>query len=259
MKTIISIILTGMILMVGCGGPKTSLTDNPRLLYDKAISAMERGKYFEAVEKFQILVYNFPGATFIDTAQYYLGQSYFLNKEHELAAVEFERLVSNYPQSHYYDDAQYMTGICFFENTPGHFGLDQEDLKLAIASMNNFILDNPESDLIPQAEQVVLDARTKLARKDYESGVLYTRIYDLRAARIYFQLVIDEYTDTPYAGKALFRLAEIDYKEKEYQVASDRLNHFLNIYGDSELAAKAREYLEEISQKTIKAEAPDEP
>jgi outer membrane protein assembly factor BamD len=250
--------VAGLMGIWGCGGPKTHLIDDPRVLFDQGMDDFQKEKYPSAVEKFQRLVYNFPGAIFIDSAQFFLAQSYFGNEEYELAAVEYNRLVSNYPQSQLYDDAQYMTGLCYFKGTPKHFGLDQEDLKLAVVAMENFILDNPDSELVPDARQVILEARTKLARKDYESGILYTKMYDLRAARIYFQLVIDEYTDTQYGGMALYRLAEIDYKEKDYQTASDRLNQFLNIYENSELAEKARGLLEEISLKTIKAQASDD-
>lgn len=258
MKKIILILAAAVGLLSGCGGPKTHLIDDPRVLFDQGMADFQIGKYSSAVEKFQRLVYNFPGAIFVDSAQFFLAQSYYGNEEYILASVEYNRLVSNYPQSELYDDAQYMTGLCYFKGTPKHYGLDQEDLKLAVAAMNNFILDNPDSDLIPDAQKIILEARTKLARKDYESGVLYIKMYDLNAARIYFQLVIDEYTDTPYAGMALYRLAEIDYKEKDYQMASDRLNQFLNIYENSELAGKARKLLEEITLKTLKAQASDD-
>ncbi len=258
MNKLIFLLATAALVLSGCGGPRTHLIDDPRLLFDQGMSDFQNAKYPSAVEKFQRLVYNYPGAVFVDSAQFFLGQSYYGNKEYALASVEFNRLVSNYPLSPLNDDAQYMTGLCYFKGTPGHYGLDQEDLKLAVAAMNNFVLDNPDSDLIPDAQKIILDARTKLARKDYESGVLYIKMYDLRAARIYFQLVIDEYTDTPYAGMALYQLAEIDYKEKDYQAASDRLNHFLNIYENSELAGKAKKLLEEITLRNLKAQASDD-
>ncbi len=256
--TFLILVAGGLISLWGCGGPKMHLVDDPRLLFDQGMNDFQNKKYLSAIEKFQQLVYNFPGAVFVDSAQFFLAQSYFGNDEYELAAVEYNRLVSNYPQSELYDDAQYMTGLCYFKNTPQNYGLDQEDLKLAIAALNNFMLDNPESDLVPDAKDIILKARTRLAHKDYASGVMYTKMYDLKAARIYFQQVIDEYTDTEYAGMALFQLAEIDYKEKDYQSASDRLNHFLNIYENSELAARARDLLEEITLKTAKAQASDD-
>lgn len=258
MKNPIFLLVAAVIGLSCCGGPKTHLIDDPRILFDQGMVDYQNEKYLSAIEKFQRLIYNYPGAIFVDSAQFFLAHSYYGNEEYILASVEYNRLVSNYPQSELHDDAQYMTGLCYFKGTPGHYGLDQEDLKLAVAAMNNFILDNPDSDLVPEAQKVVLEARTKLARKDYESGVLYVKMYDLKAARIYFQLVIDEYTDTPYAGMSLYRLAEIDYKEKDYQTASDRLNQFLNIYENSEFSGKAKKLLEEITLKTLKAQASDD-
>lgn len=242
-------VLAVLTMSLGCGGNRTKASENARVQFERAMKQYEKGKFLNAIEDFQVLVYNFPGADFIDSAQYFLAHSYYGNKDHEIAAVEFQRLVNSYPQSELSDDAQYMAGVCYVKNTPKHYGLDQEDLKRAITALNNFILDNPESPLIEEARTMIIGAQTKLARKEYENGVLYFKVLDYTAAKIYFQYVIDEYTDTEYAPKALFKLAEIEYRQKNYAAASERFNQFISIYENSELVHDANEYLEKISEK----------
>lgn len=217
----------------------------------------DKEHWLSATEGFQKVIFNFPGATVVDTAQYYLGLSYFNNKDYELAAVEFRRLISNYPQSAFVDEAQYMAGMCYLKNTPNHYALDQEDLKKAIQSLRDFIIDNPDSPLVEDAKKSILNGQTKLARKEYENGLFYSRIYDYKAAEIYFQYVVDNYTDTEYAALALFKTGEIYYKMTRYAEALEKLNSFISLYPSNEMVPKAQEYVEKINRHLETVNASD--
>ncbi len=250
MKT--SLLLLGIIVLLmisGCTAGKKKLGSTVDEQFQLAKREYDKGRYFNSIDSFQRVIFNFPGATVVDTAQYYLAHSYYGNKEYELAAVEFNRLLVNYPRSAFTDDAQYMVGVCYMNNTPRHHALDQEDLKKAIVALEDFILDNPDSPLAADAKASILKARTKLARKEYENGITYYKMYSYKASRVYFQKVIDDYTDTEYAAKALFKLAESFYKQEKYAESKTKFDSFLNLYQDNELVEKTREYLEKMSDK----------
>jgi outer membrane protein assembly factor BamD len=244
-------------IVLSCSSPgvKNAATAEEQFLLAK--KELDKKHYLRAIEGFQKAVFNFPGATVVDTAQYYLALSYYENKEYELAAAEFQRLTINYPQSDYTDDAKYYSGLCYFRNTPGNYALDQEDLKQAIAAMEDFIIDSPDSPLLEDAKNIILQAKTELAHKEYENGILYFKLEDYRAALIYFQMVIDDYTDTEYATKAIFKMAEIAYKQKKYIEAQEKYNNFLTLYPSDKLAPKAKEHLAKIAQKLNDANASD--
>lgn len=242
------VFLSIIIFMIGgCGGGPKYAGSTADEQFRHAKKEYDKGHYLNAIDLFQRVLFNFPGATVVDTAQYYLAHSYYGNKEYELAAVEFSRLLTNYPRSPFIDNAQYMVGVCYLKNTPKHYGLDQEDLKKSMDALEDFIIDNPDSPLIEDAKKSILEARTKLARKAYSNGMTYLKMYSYKAARIYFQMVIDDYTDTEYASRALFKIAESYFKEKKYSEAEGKFGNFLTLYPDNEWIPKAREYLEEIS------------
>lgn len=238
-----------MVTLADCGGKSVLTYPTAEEQFARAKQEYDSENYFKAIEQFQRVIFNFPGASVVDTAQYYLALSYFGNEDYELAAVEFRRLANNYPQSDFVDEAQYMSGVCFLKNSPGHYGLDQEDMKRGIQVLNDFLIDNPDSPLIEDARQSVLEGMTKLARKEYENGMLYYKIYDYKAASIYFQFVIDNYTDTKYAAYALFKLSEIAFKREQYTEAMDKFKSFMTIYPSNELTPKAQEYIDEISRR----------
>lgn len=242
------VILVIIIWAAGCGKPVVKLEANAEDQFAKAKVEYDKKHWLKSIEGFQKVIFNFPGADIVDTAQYYLAMSYYSNKDYELGAVEFRRLMTNYPQSAYYDESQFMTGVCYLKNTPESYALDQEDLKKAIQQLQDFIMDNPDSPLAEQARQSINEGMTKLAHKEYENGMLYFRLYQYESARIYFQYVIDTYTGTSYAAASLYRLAEISFKKTEYSEALVKFNNFITVYPENELVPKAEKYIQEINR-----------
>jgi outer membrane protein assembly factor BamD len=201
----------------------------------------EQEKYLRSIELFQAIVFNYPGEALVDTAQYYLALSYFGNKDYPLAGVEFNRLLINYPSSVYAVQAQLLKAVCFFEATPEHYGLDQSDLEIAIQQFEDFIIDYPESEAVGDARQYLSVAKTRMAKKLYKSGIVYTRIGDYRAAEVYFQKVVDEYTDTEFAPLATYQIAEGNYQRKKWNDAHEGFQSFVTVFADHEWAGRAAE------------------
>jgi len=225
----------------GCGGPPDLGVMPARDLFDRGMDQFQREKYLQSIETFQTLVFNYPGESVVDTAQFYLASSYFGEKSYILAAVEFNRLLVNYPSSLFAPRAQLMRAVCYFEGTPKHYGLDQSDLQLAIVQFEDFIIDYPESDAIDDARKYLSIAQNRLARKCYESGVVYVRLRDYRGSRTYFQKVIDEYTETEYAANATFYIADGYFKSGDWDEAHERFENFKIVFPDHEWIDQATE------------------
>lgn len=227
-------------VITGCGGRKSLTNLSVRELYAEGLERYNGGKYLYAIEYFQAIVFNFPGESVVDTAQYYLALSYLGNKDYKLASVEFNRLIQNYPLSVYATHAQFMTAVCLYESAPDHHGLDQTDRKEAVKQMEDFIVDHPESELVPQVQEYIREGRNTLANKLYSAAVLYYRIRALDAAKIYFQQVVDDYTDTEYGPRAVFYIAKCDYERKNFSSAKLGFENFVAVFPDHELASEAR-------------------
>ncbi|KAA3636873.1 MAG: outer membrane protein assembly factor BamD, partial [Calditrichaeota bacterium] len=257
-KTGITILLLLILSIsyIGCGsGGGNKLSTLPSYeLFKLGKQKYDEEKYLKALDYFQALVYNYPGESIVDTAQYYLALSYFGQEEYDLAQVEFNRLVLNYPASVFFENSIFMKAVCFYEGTPTHFGLDQSDLKIAIKQFEDFIIDYPESEVIPDVQKYLKEAKTRLAHKDYNSGVTYVRIGTYKAAEIYFQRVVDNYTNTEYGPLATYGLAEVEFKLKKFDEAKSKFQDFTIVYPEHELIPKAQEYIEKSALKSgIKA------
>lgn len=237
-----------MVLLIGCGGITMKMYGTAEEQYRQAMKEYHKKNYLRAIDGFQKVVFNFSGASMVDSAQYYLGMSQYHLDEYYLAATEFERVVNNYPGSPFVDNAQYMTGLCYFKAAPKHYGLDQAELKRAIQAFEDFIIDYPESELIDDARETMAIALDKLARKRYENGRLYLRLGNYQAAGLYFQTVIDEHTDTDWAARALYYQGEIDFKQEKYEQARNKFKSFLVVYPDHDFSEKAGRMLVKIDK-----------
>ncbi len=246
--TLLLILFTGAILS-GCGGRRSISELTASELFATGLEAYEDEDYVDAIDYFQACIYNYPGRTVVDTAQYYLGLSYYGNKEYKVAEVEFGRLVSNYPASVYFEHAIFMRAVCAFESAPDHYGLDQTELETALDRLEDFVIDFPESELVPDAQEYIRVGRNRLGRKAYEAGVVYHRMGAYKAAKKYFQHVIDEYTDTEWAAGATYMLAEENLKLANYEEAGQVFEDFLVVFPDHEWTDKAAVRAEEAGFK----------
>lgn len=229
------------LLIAGCGGPPPVGGLSAEELLARGKESYKKEKYLKAIEYFQALVYNYPGAALVDTAQYYLGLSYFGNEEYEVAQVEFNRLAVNYPSSAYFVPALFMKAVCLFESTPGHYGLDQTSLEKAIKQFEDFLIDFPDSEMAADARHYLEVAYSRLARKYYQAGLVYKHMGLPKAAEVYFQQVIDDFTDTDWGAKAAYRYGEMEYELERYDQAERRFSDFATVFPDHEWAAKAKE------------------
>ena len=226
-------------IILGCGGAANLANKTALELFTMGKKAYDDKKYIQSTNYFQAIVYNHGGESFVDTAQHYLAMSYFGNKDYGVAAVEFNRLALNYPSSVYFENGIFMRAVCYYETSPGHQGLDQTEMLKALGQLEDFVIDFPESPLVVQARQYLALGNGRIAKKYYESGLVYKRIGGYTAAQKYFQIVLDDYTDSEQAPKSLFEIAEINLKLNKYPEARAGFDNFVTLFSGHELARKA--------------------
>lgn len=246
-------VIPGIILLVaflaGCAGSLKLDGLNSQELLTLGKQQYDNKKYLRAIDVFQRIVYDYPGESIVDTAQYYLALSYFGNEDYALAHVEFNRLVSYYPSSVYVPSAVFMSAVSQFESAPKNYGLDQSEVKDAIQRFEDFLIDYPESEVVPDAKAYLARAKDRLARKDFDAGMTYYRMSAYESAGIYFQQVIDDYTGGDYAAKALYYNGEIDLKQHKFEDAQEQFSNFVTVYPDHEWVAKAKKKAAEAAFK----------
>lgn len=228
---------------------KSNATLEERMEY--GMKLFEKGKYFDAKTQFRVITLSHSGNIIAAKAQFYLGECHFNMKEYIIAASEYERLIKVYPGSEWVDDAKYKLGLSYFKLSP-KYALDQEYTLKAITQFQEFLEDYPNSPLAEEVEKHLLAARNKLARKVYESAEIYRKMAYYNSANIYYNKVLEEYYDTPYAPQAQYWIGECNRKMKKYVEALEAFDEFMKKYPDHEWMPRVRNKVKQTRQDYAK-------
>jgi len=233
-----------LVLAAGCSSSDVEAIPSAEEMFLHGKALYDDGDYLEAYNQFRVLTLQYQGSTLADDAQYYMGECQYARGEYLLAAFEYETLVKTMPGSEFAATAQYQIAMCYYNRSPEYF-LDQEYTVKAIDAFQAFLEYNPTDARVPDAEAKINELNTKLARKEYESGVIYMKMAYYRAATLSFDFVLEKYHDTPYAEPALLKKAESLLARKRYSEARDVSQRFLEKYPSSTLRSNAETVLED--------------
>ncbi|MBB5209482.1 tol-pal system protein YbgF [Chiayiivirga flava] len=86
-----------------------------RAAYESAFDSLKNGQYAEAARRFQGFLQQYPSGDYSPNAQYWLGESYYVTQNYQIALDAFQRLLSQFPSSNKAPDALLKVGYCHYE------------------------------------------------------------------------------------------------------------------------------------------------
>jgi len=245
-------ILTGIImsaaLSLACSSSAPPPVPTAQAGFEEGRQLYQRGKWDRARLVFESVVFNHPGSSLVDSAQFLLAMCQYKLDDQIVAAAEFQRVRTQYPTSPLIDEADLMRCRCLLEAAPGNPGLDQEQTNTAIDELRQFRDNHPISRFIPAADSLLAMAMGRLSMKDYRTGVLYYKMGRYHASRVYLQDMIDRFPKSPMVPDALFYMAEGQRESDSLKSAVELYEKLTDLYPDHSRAAKARKRLAKIAR-----------
>ena len=99
----------------GVQPPAAPAAGDERAAYDEAFAALRDGRYAESARRFGAFVQQYPNGEYADNATYWLGESYYVTQNYEIALETFRDLLDRFPESSKAPDALLKIGYCHFE------------------------------------------------------------------------------------------------------------------------------------------------
>ncbi|MGD9140777.1 MAG: outer membrane protein assembly factor BamD [bacterium] len=229
-----------------CSGSRSRVEVEPTDRLAQADGLAERGDCRKAILKYEELLAEFPPPEIAERARFNRTRCRVELEDYDLAINEFEDYIDSYPQGDLVDDAMYMIGIAYLRQSP-RAERDQTYTEKAASELEFMLREYPESNVRQEAEAALAEARAKLARKEYLNGKLYLNMEYFRAARICFDLVINEYSDTEWAAWSLLGKAQTYDREGNTGKALELYNKVLDDYPDTEPYGRAGMRIDQIS------------
>lgn len=107
----------GVVADVATGSNAATPADpaGERPMYDSAFQALRDGEYAEASRRFQAYLETYPAGALAPNAWYWLGESYYVTQNYDVALQAFDSLLQAFPDSAKAPDALLKLGYCQFE------------------------------------------------------------------------------------------------------------------------------------------------
>jgi outer membrane assembly lipoprotein YfiO len=164
-----------------------------------------------AVEIFAKVVDNSNFGPYAAKAQYKLGLVLKSLLRYYEAEDAFNKVISAYPDSEWAIAARFQVASCRASLSRGS-DYDQGAMDEAKQQFEDFVLEHPDAVLSGEAEQKIQQLNLKEAEANYNIAFFYEKQHAYPAAKIYYEELINNYPDTPWAIKAFERLQVMERK-----------------------------------------------
>jgi len=232
---IFSLLLLGFCFFY-CSSSKELELKSSRDRFELAKRYYFEKRYVKAIENLKIISYE-KGVDYADSVQYILADCYFNTQQYILAAYEYQDLVRFTPSSKLVPMSRYMIGLSYSNIAPNP-SLDQSYTLRAISELQAYLEYFPTHEKARDAEKLLLELRNKLAEKEYNTAILYTRMSRFRSAIIYFNLVLERFHDSSYADLAQLGLIRSYISIGRSSLAKVEIDRFLIKYPNSSRRAE---------------------
>jgi|TARA_B100001093_G_C26859047_1_gene1028997 outer membrane protein assembly factor BamD len=190
--------IIALLIITGCGISNPFNDDvSYKERFDEGLRFFEEEKYVKSSQQFNIIVQRASHTDLGDDALFFLAESYFKNKDYDLALIEYEKLVSRMGFSPYIEKSRWRICESLTYLSPNYYH-DQESSLKALSQIQEFIDDFPLSDFSKDASLLLNSLRARLAMKAMETGKLYVKLKAYDSAIVSYKNVINQYYDTVF-------------------------------------------------------------
>jgi len=167
-----------------------------------------------AIEIFGKVVENSTYGPLAPKAQYKLGLVLKGLMRYYEAEEEFNKVVSRYPDSEWSAAAKFQIASCRASLSKG-YAYDQGSAQEAKERFQEFVKEHPDAVLSLDAEKSIAQIRDKEAESSYNSAAFYEKQKAFDSAKIYYNSIINDYAQSPWAVKAAARLQIMEQKNEK--------------------------------------------
>jgi len=167
--------------------------DKIQLKYQEAIEYYNNEKYSKAKDLFKYIILQSMGSKIALESEFYLSESLYNLKEYEEALYGYDNYARSSQNLELIELSRFRLCQCSY-NLTSDYNKDQVATIDAIEKIDFFLEDYPSSKYYLEAKSLKYELEYKLAKKEYESAVLYMKLQEYDAALIYLFEVLNNYT-----------------------------------------------------------------
>ncbi len=217
-----------------------------KVLFDRAMDAMKHSRYDVARMSLQTLINTYPDSEYIARAKLAVGDSWYAEGGSAALAqaeIEYKDFITFFPNMPEAAEAQLKVANIHYKQMEKP-DRDYTHAKRAEEEYKQLLLQFPDSKLVPEAKQRLLEVQEVLAEREYMIGHFYYTHENWIASVARLKTVVDTYPLFSQADDALFLLGNA-YEHEADAIRNTKLNEaakseLLKEYTDAAAAAYSR-------------------
>ncbi len=155
-------------LITSCDGYNKLLkSSNYELKLERANQYYAKGNYIKATALYEELIPVYKGTDKAEEIYYYYSYCNYYQGDYSLSQYHFKNYYRSFPSGKHAEECLFMNAYCYYLNSP-KYRLDQTDTKNAMAELQNFVDQFPESSRLDSCNKIADILRGKLEMKEYE-------------------------------------------------------------------------------------------
>ncbi len=214
------------------------------------------GKFRKAASLFESMLFLSQGTDKEDSVQFYNAMSNYRYGDYITAEANFNKFLEVFPRSAMSEEAKFLRIKCLYEGTY-RWELDQVPTQKAMATIAEFMYDNPSSEYYDVCKAMMDEFGERLDRKAYESAKLYYTMKDYKSSHYALKSVLRDNSDNRYREEILYYTAMSSYKyafnsirEKQKERYMTFIDDYYNFIGEYPRVSERKE----LDQMFIRAQ-----
>ena len=246
---ITAVLLLTLYMLSGCKSYYESLfrTQDLDERFRGAMYFYDKGKFRKAAALFESMLFLSQGTDKEDSVQFYNAMSNYRYGDYITAEANFNKFLEVFPRSTMSEEARFLRIKCLYEGTY-RWELDQVPTQKAMATIAEFMYDNPRSEYYDVCKAMMEEFGERLDRKSYEAAKLYYNMKDYKSSHYALKTVLRDNSDNRYREEILYYTAMSSYRyafnsirEKQKERYMTFIDDYYNFIGEYPKAQERRE------------------
>lgn len=242
MKTSITFLLLGLLVISSCGGSaKLPAVSGYDAELARCLKLSEKKKYQATVDCLEVFKSRYPASGQSAEADLLIADNYFRQKEYLLAAESYQHFIKQYPYHDKQDYAYYKSGQAYLKESPRSIARDQQYLQLAAQNfsiLNQYFSQSPYYEI---AQSEYRKSLNRLAAREYYVGHFYYKYGEYLSSIPRFINIVRNYPGVGFDEKSFYYLIEASIQTNQAELAKQSFLAFEQRYPQSSLVKKARQ------------------
>jgi outer membrane protein assembly factor BamD len=239
-------------VVVACSGFNAVLRgDDFELKRTCANDAYSRRNWDRSAALYEQIYQRYSTGPIGEEAYFRLGMSHYNMEDYILAKYYFENFATRFFLSNLAEEAKFLAAICAVKNVPKK-SLDQAETYQAMQSLQEFVNQYPNSQLVDSCNRVMDRLSLQLENKAWDNAYLYYHMEQYRAAAAAMDIFVEDFPSTKRKEDALYIAARSSYflalnsveskKNERYEALLERCITFARLFPESKYTNEIQNY-----------------